>query len=143
MIAACRDEELYTPGADWRGRVIEKLCVFEYYQAVVVSFVLSKEASMPNSGVVGNTIKLVGEIIVPGASLLVDGNIKYGVGHLVVGLVAGALLGPLGLAVVNVNSFAQSVSDKNLFDHTADIFSFERLRPNLPSSARSGADGGG
>jgi Family of unknown function (DUF6072) len=108
---------------------------------ISVLFVLNDEASMPNSGVVGNTIKLVGEIIVPGASLLVDGDIKTGVGHLVVGLVARALLGPLGLAVVNVNSFAQSVSDKSLFDHTAEILSSERLRLRS-SSARSSADGG-
>jgi hypothetical protein len=108
---------------------------------ISVLFVLNDEASMPNSGVVGNTIKLVGEIIVPGASLLVDGDIKTGVGHLVVGLVARALLGPLGLAVVNVNSFAQSVSDKSLFDHTAEILSSELLRLRS-SSARSSADGG-
>jgi hypothetical protein len=110
---------------------------------VGTSFVLDKGASMPNSGVSGNTLKLVGELIVPGASLLMDGNIKYGVGHLVVGLVARALLGPLGLALVNVNSFAQSVSDKSLVDHTTEVLNFERLRASLSPSARSGADGGG
>jgi hypothetical protein len=98
---------------------------------------------MPNSGVMGNTVKLLGELIVPGASLLVDGDIKYGVGHLVVGLVARALLGPLGLALVNVNSFSQSVSDKSLIDHTTEVLSFERLRATPSSAARSGANGGG
>ena len=102
---------------------------------------LNDGASMANSGVVCNTIKLVGEILVPGASLLVDSDIKTGVGHLVVGLAARSLLGRLGLAVVNVNSFAQSVSDKSLFDHTAEILSSERLRLRS-SSARSSADGG-
>jgi hypothetical protein len=62
---------------------------------ISVLSVLNDEASMANSGVVGNTIKLVGEILVPGASLLVDGDIKTGFGHLVVGLAARALLGPL------------------------------------------------
>jgi len=98
---------------------------------------------MPNSGVMGNTVKLLGELIIPGASLLVDGDIKYGVGHLVVGLVARALLGPLGLALVNVNSFSQSVSDKGLIDHTTDILSFERPRASLPTSTRSVANDGG
>jgi hypothetical protein len=98
---------------------------------------------MPNSGVMGNTVKLLGEIIVPGASLLVDGDIKYGVGHLVVGLVARALLGPLGLALVNVNSFSQSVSDKSLIDHTTDVLSFERPRASQSPPTRSAANGGG
>ena len=44
-----------------------------------------------------NAVKLVGEMIVPGASLLIDGKILQGGAHAVVGSIARAALGPLHL----------------------------------------------
>ncbi len=79
---------------------------------------------MPDSGTVGNVIKLGGELLMPGASGLVDGNIKAGVGHALLGVAGSALLGPLGSLLVKANSYSYSVSDKHLHQHVADLFSW-------------------
>jgi hypothetical protein len=64
--------------------------------------------------VVKNGVKLVGELILPGTSLLMDENIRSGVAHAAVGLLARAALGVPGLMLVAANSFAQSVTGKSL-----------------------------
>lgn len=61
-----------------------------------------------------NAVKLVGEAIMPGASLLMDGKILEGGAHLVVGTAARMLLGPLGLALVIANSYSKSTTGKGL-----------------------------
>ena len=76
---------------------------------------------MPDSGAVGNAVKLVGEVILPGASNLVDGNIKVGLGHTAVGLAAAAFVGPLALLVVKANSYSYSVSEKSLPTLVGDL----------------------
>ena len=63
---------------------------------------------------VHNAVKLVGEAFVPGASLLLDGKILPGAAHLLVGVVAGMALGPIGWGLVIANSYASSVTGKNL-----------------------------
>ena len=68
-----------------------------------------------------NSVKLVGETLLPGASLLMDGDIKKGAAHTIVGLVARSLLGPVGWGLVAANSFAKSVSDKSIIDYASDI----------------------
>ncbi len=69
----------------------------------------------------GNGVKLVGETLVPGASELIEGNVRSGIGHFLVGGVLVAVLAPsfpllAGLAGIGVrlNSYAQSVSGRNL-----------------------------
>jgi hypothetical protein len=74
---------------------------------------------MANGGVIENGVKLVGEIVVPGASLLLDGEIKAGIGHAAVGLVTWGLLGPARL-LVSANSFSKSVTDQHLHTHLLD-----------------------
>jgi len=61
-----------------------------------------------------NAIKLLGEAFVPGASLLMDGQVASGALHAVIGTWARVALGPLGLALVVANSFSKSVTGKNL-----------------------------
>jgi hypothetical protein len=62
-----------------------------------------------------NGVKIAGEaLVVPGASLLLDGNVKAGATHIVGAVVARALLGPLGWAYVAADSFSVSVSGKHL-----------------------------
>ncbi len=78
---------------------------------------------MPDSGALGNSVKLLGETVLPGASGLVDGDVKSGMSHLLLSAVGGALLGPLGVALVKANSFSHSVSEKHLHQHVADLFS--------------------
>lgn len=61
-----------------------------------------------------NAIKLLGEALVPGASLLMDGRVAAGALHTVVGAWARVALGPVGLALVVANSYANSTTGKNL-----------------------------
>ncbi len=70
----------------------------------------SKQDSRP----LENALKLVGEVFVPGASLLIDGKILAGGAHAAVGAVARAALGPLGLLLVAANSYATSTTGKSL-----------------------------
>ena len=62
-------------------------------------------------------IKLVGERFAPGSSLLLDGELALGAAHLVGGLAARAVFGPLGWILVAANSYSRSVTGKNLPEH--------------------------
>src|SRR5436305_6616752 len=74
-------------------------------------------ASEPTGGVVlARGLKLAGETFIPGASLLLDGEVASGVGHLVVGTLARLAFGPLGLLVVAADSYSKSVSGKSLLE---------------------------
>lgn len=62
----------------------------------------------------------MGETFVPGASLLMDGEVTNGIAHAVVGFSAVRALGafgPLGLLVVAVDSYSKSVTNKYLVEH--------------------------
>jgi hypothetical protein len=73
------------------------------------------EASQPKSGsTTQNAVKLVGEVVMPGASLLMDGKILQGGAHLLAGAAAKVLLGPIGVVLVIANSYAKSTTGKNL-----------------------------
>lgn len=61
-----------------------------------------------------NAVKLIGEALIPGASLLMDGNILGGGAHAIIGAWARVALGPVGLALVVANSYAKSTTGKNL-----------------------------
>jgi hypothetical protein len=64
--------------------------------------------------VLKNGLKLVGEMFVPGTSLLLDEKIRPGVTHVAVGLLARVVWGVPGLMLVAANSFSQSVTGKSL-----------------------------
>jgi hypothetical protein len=66
-----------------------------------------------------NGAKLLGETIVPGASLLMDGKFANGAAHVAVGLGAKLALGPVGVLLVCADSFSKSTTDKFLWDHLA------------------------
>lgn len=65
----------------------------------------------------GRGVKLIGETILPGASQLIDGNLASGGLHLIGGLAARWLFGPIGWFLVAANSYSKSVSQKNLHEH--------------------------
>jgi hypothetical protein len=66
---------------------------------------------------IANGVKLVGETMLPGASLLLDGNLVNGAAHVAAGAAAAAFLAPRAVLVVIADSFSVSVSGKNLSDH--------------------------
>jgi hypothetical protein len=73
-----------------------------------------------NDATVTNAVKLAGEgLIAPGTSLLLDGDIKAGGAHVVAGLAAKALLGPVGWLLVAANSFSKSATGKSLYEQFA------------------------
>jgi len=68
--------------------------------------------------VLTNALKVAGEgLIVPGASLVVDGDLKGGAIHIAGAYVARALIGPIGWALVAADSYSVSVSGKHLHQH--------------------------
>jgi hypothetical protein len=71
---------------------------------------------MSNS-IVENGVKIVGERFLPGTSLMIDGEIKSGLAHAALGLVALVAFGPVGWFAVAADSYAKSVTGKRLIDH--------------------------
>jgi hypothetical protein len=90
----------------------------------------SVEASVPerdNTRVFANGVKLVGEAIIPGASLMLDGKVVNGAAHAAVGLAARIVIGPAALVLAAADSYSKSVSDKYLWDHARDLW--QKRRP--------------
>jgi hypothetical protein len=78
--------------------------------------------SEPTGGIVlARGLKLAGETFVPGASLLLDGEVAAGVGHLIVGTLARLAFGPVGLLVVAADSYSKSVSGKGLLEQLRGV----------------------
>ena len=71
------------------------------------------------AGMVTNGVKLVGETMLPGASLLMDGNVVNGAAHIAAGAAAAAFVAPWALVLVIANSFSKSASGKNLWQHVS------------------------
>jgi hypothetical protein len=67
--------------------------------------------------VVENGVKLVGEGILPGSSLMMDGDIKGGLAHAAIGLLARAAFGPVAWFAIAADSYSRSVTGKGLIDH--------------------------
>jgi len=62
-----------------------------------------------------NGIRLTGEtLLAPGASLLLQGRIVNGGLHLIAGVAARALIGPVGWFIVAANSYSEAASGQNL-----------------------------
>ena len=68
-------------------------------------------------GMVTNGIKMVGETMLPGASLLMDGNLVNGAAHAALGIAAVTFVAPWAGLIVVADSFSKSVTGKNLWDH--------------------------
>lgn len=69
-----------------------------------------------------NGVKAVADLgVLPGASLLAEGDIKSGTLHAVSGLLAGAILGPIGWFAVGADSFSLSVSGKHIYQHFVSV----------------------
>jgi Family of unknown function (DUF6072) len=64
-----------------------------------------------------NAVQLAGEYVLPGASNLMNGDLKTGGIHLLLGLAAGALLGPIGMLAVKANSYSRATTGRNVYEH--------------------------
>jgi hypothetical protein len=64
----------------------------------------------------GVAMGVVSEAILPGGSHLIKGDLKETGINLALALVAGALLGPLGVLAVKANSLAKAVTGRGMLD---------------------------
>lgn len=83
---------------------------------------------IPRDQTINNAVKLLGEAIVPGASLLLSGKIVSGSAHLLVGSWAKVALGPVGQALVIANSYSEATTGKSILKH------FSKIANDLQSS---------
>lgn len=91
------------------------------------------------SDILANGAKLVGETILPGASLLLDGKFINGAAHSLLGLGARAALGPVGVVLICADSFSKSVTDKFLWDHMSDAYKFTTEKRAAAKAAKEEA----
>jgi hypothetical protein len=56
------------------------------------------------------------ELVVPGGSNLIKGDLKEGGIHLLLAWAAGALLGPLGVLAVRANSLAKATTGRGMIE---------------------------
>jgi hypothetical protein len=81
----------------------------------------TKTAEAPSSETTGGVLlarglKIAGESVAPGASLLLDGKVVSGVVHFFAGMLARAAFGPVGMLLVAADSYSKSVSGKGLLE---------------------------
>jgi hypothetical protein len=75
-----------------------------------------------SSGVLlSRALKLAGETIAPGASLLLDGKVGVGALHFIGGTLARMAFGPLGVLLVAANSYSTSVTGKSLATNLQEV----------------------
>jgi hypothetical protein len=94
------------------------------------------------ASIFANGAKLIGEAVLPGASLLLDGKFVNGAVHSVAGLGARAALGPIGVALICADSFSKSVTDKFLWDHMSDAYKFTSEKRAAAKAAKAEAKAG-
>ena len=91
----------------------------------------------PASSTIDNALRLLGEAFVPGASLLMKGEIVSGSAHLIIGSWAKVAIGPVGHALVIANSYTEASTGKSLLKH------FSKVADDLRGAASTADDKGG
>jgi hypothetical protein len=77
-----------------------------------------QDANLVNGTPILNGVKAAGEVFAfPGASLVIDGNVKGAALHIAGAAAARVLLGPVGWFYFAADSFSKSVSGKNLHEY--------------------------
>lgn len=105
---------------------------------------VGKDDREPSSTVViGRGIKILGETVVPGASLVLDGKILSGAAHLVGGLVARWAFGPVGWLLVAANSYSKSVTGRHLPEHLQSTRPETTVDSSRSERGTSGLEGRG
>jgi hypothetical protein len=80
------------------------------------------QTATQDANVIANGAKLLGEVFIPGASLLMEGKFLNGIAHTAAGIGARLALGPVGLALVCADSFSKATTDKFLWDHVSETY---------------------
>ena len=93
-----------------------------------------KMVSIPKEGDAGQVfthgVKLAGDtLLVPGTSLLLEGRVVEGSLHVIAGLAARTLLGPIGWLAVAANSYASATTGKNLLQQVTQ--SLKQIRSSI------------
>ena len=94
--------------------------------------------NVPAGTVAINAVKGLADATLPGASLLIEGNIKSGTLHVVGGLVARALFGPIGWLAFAADSFSLSVTGKHIYQQFVSV-DIERVQPTPPPNPTPGS----
>jgi hypothetical protein len=77
-----------------------------------------QDANLVNGTPILNGVKAAGEAFAfPGASLVIDGNVKSAALHFAGACAARALIGPVGWFYFAADSFSKSVSGKSLYSY--------------------------
>ena len=101
---------------------------------------MATQTTTESASATGNGIKLLGEVVVPGASQFIDGNIKSGGLHLLGSIAAMAMLGgPGGLlisALLRGNSFTTSTLHKPLYRAVLDHEGDEKPADTAPAKTK-------
>lgn len=66
-------------------------------------------------------VKVVGEGVVPGVSLLLDGDIKGGTLHFAGGVIGRMVFGPLGWIYAAADSYSKSQTGKHFHQHFFNV----------------------
>lgn len=99
----------------------------------------SPRSDKDSARVFANGVKLVGEALIPGASLMLDGKIVNGAAHAAAGLAARLVIGPAGLVLAAADSYSKSVSDKYLWQHVREIWDSRRVEAASEPEAQEAA----
>lgn len=91
----------------------------------------------PDKETIDKAIKLFGEVVLPGASLLMDGKVVSGGVHVIAGAVAKATIGPIGTAAVIANSYSESTTGTNLLKHLSALA--QNVQPVAKAAAQAAA----
>jgi hypothetical protein len=77
---------------------------------------------MPVNTAIENGLKMLGEYVLPGGSLMLEGRVGAGLLHTAVGLASLALLGPvagpIGRLLVSANSYSSAVGYRDVLEAT-------------------------
>ena len=83
-----------------------------------------------------NGVKAAAEaFLLPGSSLIADGNINQGALHVAGGIAAKMILGPIAMLAVGANSYSKSVTGLHLHEHFMNKKSTEQPASAKPQAA--------
>lgn len=97
---------------------------------------MSSEQQNDLNKVVANGVRLAGDtLVVPGTSLILDGQVGQGVARVAVGVAARMALGPLGWLLVAADAYTKTTTGSGLLDRATS-----RVKSGLASRREGSAE---